>query len=363
MTLSEQDTFREYLDDIKQRVEESLRSRLRVRQTRLEAIDPEIANELIDVLITFSTTGKMLRAALVDLGYRIADQDERDPALRPIQAAVELAHASLLIHDDIVDDSDLRRGQPTMHRIFAAVHGEKGYTGNSDVYGRSMAMMIGDIAMSLAFSLALGSGFPEDRKNEGIDHFNENLIKTGVGQAMDLNLMVRSDVNVTQINTMTRHKTAYYTVVAPLQLGGIVGGVSPQTRGDFEGFGIPLGEAYQLQDDLLGVFGEEDVIHKSPLSDLREGKRTLLFHYGLEWAQGNDKEHLRNTIGKKQAGQADLDRVRETLTRCGARQKVTEEMEQLKDVAKRSIGAFDAKDPRVEELLHLLCDYMVRRND
>ena len=351
-----------YLAAVQKKVGAALRASLLSRRATLGDINPYMTDQLLNALIQFCTGGKMLRAVLVDLGYQITGGKEHDQALLPIQASVELIHASLLIHDDIIDRSEKRREKDTMHRVFASTHRENGYRGNSDNYGQSIAMLTGDVALCLAFYFALGSQFDTDRKLTAISHFVENLIKTGLGQAMDLSLTVRAEVDRSEIRTMTLYKTAFYTVVAPLQLGGLLGGAGEQTRTLFEGFGRPLGEAYQLQDDILGVFGEEEEIGKSTLSDLKEGKRTLLFQHGLELSSGKDKEHLLNNLGNPAANGEDLRRVRRTLENCGARRIVQEECERLKEIAKDIIPALTT-DPRVSSLLDQLCDYIVRRND
>jgi geranylgeranyl diphosphate synthase type I len=258
-------------------------------------------------------------------------------------------------------DPRKRREVDTLHKVFSRLHQSKAYKGNSDNYGQAVAMLAGDVALCLAHYFALNSRFNVDVKILALSQFIENLIKTGLGQAMDVNLTVRGeDITTSEVRRMTLYKTAFYTVVAPMQLGAILGGASEHMRSVLEGFGRPLGEAFQLQDDILGIFGTEKAIGKSVISDLKEGKRTFLIQCGIERAGVEDKRFLLSVLGRDEILLKDLEKVRDILSNCGAKAMVEKEAHRLKAIAQGTIPAI-TKDPRLRSLLHDICEFVVAR--
>ncbi len=354
--------FKAFIESTQQNLEPYLKASLHTRFQTLRRINGKLCDEVRNALTSFCTGGKAVRATLVELGHVIADGKEGDDRLYPIQLSVELTHAALLIHDDIVDHSEMRRNKATLHCLFANGHRATKLRGESGDYGRSVAMLVGDVALCLAHYFALDSNFETRNKIFALSSFIDNLVVTGLGQVMDLQLSA-SPVRVTpeEIIGMTEYKTAYYTVVAPMQLGALLAECSDLLLNNIIGFGSPLGIAYQLKDDILGLYGDEQLVGKPNSSDLFEGKQTLLMKYGLDRARGTDRSFLKSSLRSKKVSTATVMQVRQILTDCGAREEVETTARKLKEDAIQAIPSL-TRNKRYQAVLRGLCEFMVDRD-
>jgi geranylgeranyl diphosphate synthase type I len=355
--------FRSFIASTQSRLQPFMEGALHGSFENLREINSDLCDEVRDALKDFCTGGKSIRATLVELGYLIAGGRELNDDLLPIQLSVELTHAALLIHDDIVDHSAKRRDKPTLHVRVSSRHNEKNLRGEASDYGRSVAMLIGDMALCLAHYFALDSKFPDKEKNSALSAFIDNLVKTGLGQIMDIQLSAHiSPADAKAILGMTHYKTAYYTVVAPMQLGAsLAEGCSDVLLKTISGFGNPLGVAYQLQDDVLGIFGNESDIGKSNLSDLIEGKQTLIMKCGLDLTKGEEHRILKTALRNRKLTNEDLAKIRQILEACGAKKQVQTIAHERKETAIKIISALTT-NKRYESVLKGLCNYMVDRD-
>jgi len=262
--------------------------------------------------------GKRLRGALVVLGHQAAG-GAREAAL-DASLGVELLHAYLLIHDDFMDQDDVRRGGPTLHRALGGDH-----------LAASLALLAGSLCESWGYQL-VGAGAPLAART---------LEQVIVGQMADLRAPAGPELSPREILAVQRAKTGTYTFELPLHLGATLANAPAQLFQALSAYAVPLGVAFQIADDLLGTFGAPEVTGKPNASDLREGKRTLLIARALEMAPPADAARLRSQLGKNDA---DIDELRDILRRSGAEASARADAERL---CADALGALDS--PSVPE--------------
>jgi geranylgeranyl diphosphate synthase, type I len=304
--------------------------------------------------------GKRFRAAFCSWGYRAVQADPTDePALVRAAAALELLHASALVHDDVMDASDTRRGRPSTHRAFEALHRQSGWSGAPGQYGAAAAILLGDLLLCWSDELLRRCGLPDDRVQAALDVFDTTRSEVISGQFLDVSLQARGESDVEQAMRVLRYKSAKYSVERPLQVGAALAGGGSGTLAALSAYGVPLGEAFQLRDDLLGVFGDPRVTGKPAGDDLTEGKRTVLVALALQGSPGPDARRLDEALGRPlDAGQvADLQAV---IERSGA---VAEVERRIEELSSRALAALDdpAVRPEARAGLRALADAAVRR--
>ena len=250
--------------------------------------------------------GKMLRGTLVRLGYELLQQ-EPSHAIFKAAAAYEILHTSLLIHDDIIDKSPLRRGKPTLHRMEKNKH-----------YGISQSLCLGDLGLMHACKLISESDFPSSRKQKALQFFLTTVTQTILGEMLDVHSAYISSRTEEQVLTIHRTKTAYYTIGGPLAVGALLGGASDSFVQTLEQFGEYLGIAFQIRDDILGVFGDKTAIGKSTTSDIEENKSTLLIIYSMKHATNEQKNILKRYYGKKGITQKEHEIIKQIFRDAGA---------------------------------------------
>lgn len=222
--------------------------------------------------------GKRVRPVLCYWGWRGAGGPDSDEIVSAA-AALELCHAGLLIHDDIMDASELRRGLPTVHRRL-----ERPGRAGAEPFGRSAAILLGVLALAWADELLVTSGTDPSRMRDAYRCFSAMRTEVIAGQYLDILAQLSDEIDLERALTVVRYKTAKYTVERPLQIGGALAGADQALLDGYSAFGLPLGEAFQLRDDVLGVFGDPELTGKSVTDDLREGKHTVLIAQTLAGA-------------------------------------------------------------------------------
>ncbi|MEU6411733.1 polyprenyl synthetase family protein [Microbispora sp. NPDC046933] len=277
--------------------------------------DPDVA-EGYRLLREFVVEGgKRIRPLLCYWGWRGAGGEEPQEEQAVITgAALELYHAGLLIHDDVMDGSELRRGRPTIHRGLA---GAPRWAG-AETFGQSAAILLGVLAQAWADELLAEAAAGDLRARAARELFNRMRTEVVTGQYLDILAHARADADVEQALTVIRYKTARYTVERPLQIGGALAGATPALLDAYSRFGLPLGEAFQLRDDVLGVFGDPAVTGKPVLDDLREGKRTVLMAYAYARARGPERDRLRTWHGAPDLDERRAAELRQIIVDTGA---------------------------------------------
>jgi len=270
--------------------------------------------------------GKRLRPAFAYWGYRAVtpgpDDDVDDGMLR-LFSALELLHACALVHDDVIDDSATRRGRPTAHMQFAGLHREKGWLGSADQFGRSAAILLGDLSLVWADDIVAAANLSPGGQRRVQRVWSDIRTEVLGGQYLDIVAESRGTHSIDTAMNVNTYKTASYTVSRPLQLGAAAAADRPEVQAIFHGLGTDLGVAFQLRDDVLGVFGDPAVTRKPSGDDLRAGKRTVLLAEAVQRAERSDPaaaELLRSSVGTElsEAQVGELCSVIESVGALGA---------------------------------------------
>jgi len=237
-----------------------------------------------------------------------------------VAASLELLHAAALVHDDIIDGSDSRRGAPAAHRFFAQAHAERGWRGASETFGRDAAILLGDLFMAGSVAMAERCQLGGQRLRRARPYLDAARIEVVAGQYLDLLSQANGGEAdpVTEAGLIAEYKTSKYTVSRPVQIGAALGLADETKLSRLGRFGSHLGHAFQLRDDLLGVFGDPAVTGKPAGDDLREGKRTTLVAYALHRADDAARQRLTDLLGDPALGEEDLAAARSILTESGA---------------------------------------------
>jgi geranylgeranyl diphosphate synthase type I len=293
--------------------------------------------------------GKRLRGALVLLGCEAAG----GPRELAVNASLgcELLHAYLLIHDDFMDRDELRRGGPTLHVSLGKDHGAH--------LGGSVALLLGSLCQAWAHELLLSTKAEPARVLRAAQIFEAAIAEVTAGQMLDL-LASKGEPTSAEVLEIERHKTGGYTFELPLLLGASLAGASEALMEALRGYARPLGQAFQIADDLLGTFGAPEVTGKPNASDLREGKRTLLITRALELATPDDARTLRAGLGREGMTDADANRLRDLLRRTGAADAAGADAERLCKEAMQSLTS-SAIPQAVRTSLAEIATHSVRR--
>lgn len=307
----------------------------------------EDARRLVEHARVSVSGGKRFRASFCWWGHlAIAEpNDAFDPeALLRACASLELLHASALVHDDYMDASDVRRGRPATHRAFEALHRERGWSASAEQYGASAAILLGDLLLSWSDELLRTCGLPAARILDALGYFDLTRTEVVTGQFLDVSAQARGTIDVETAMRVVRYKSAKYSIERPLHIGAALAGASAPVLDHLSRFGLPLGEAFQLRDDLLGVFGDPEVTGKPAGDDLSEGKRTVLIALALDALDPGDRETLDRGLGRPLT-EDQVAELQDLITKSRA----DEQVEQLiTSLTERALEALDAAPIRDE---------------
>ena len=277
--------FSGLLAGFRDKLDRALGRWLEIKREEAAATGSPETLELIDGVGQLATQGgKRLRPALVYYTYRGCGGASDDEAL-PLALATELLHTYLLIHDDIMDHAEVRRGLPAAHVRFRDAHRAHHLHGDADDFGRSVAILLGDLAQSWAVELALSvSAGRGPASRELARCFSAMCQEVIGGQYLELLVAQRREASEEELLRVLRLKSGRYTAERPIQLGALLAGASPGIVEELSRYGAAVGEAFQLQDDLLGMFGDAGTVGKPVDTDLKEGKFTFLIHHARRLA-------------------------------------------------------------------------------
>ena len=275
--------------------------------------------------------GKRLRPLFCYWGWRAAGGPDSTPIV-VAAAALELFHAFALIHDDILDGSDRRRGEPSVHRIFADLHARSAWRGDPEAYGRNTALLCGDLCAAWSDQMFHECGLDAEAVHRGYAVFSLMRTEVIAGEYLDLVSGVGGG-SVASALTVIRMKAARYTVTRPLQIGATLAGAPPGLVTALAEFGDPLGDAFQLRDDVLGVFGDPAVTGKSILDDLREGKPTVMMALARDAADRAQSARLRELFGNPDLDAEGAAELREIIESTGARTRIEQMIQVRADAA------------------------------
>lgn len=289
--------------------------------SNLAKISPDLA-PLMDSLVGLMSGGKRLRPAFCYWGWRSvaseADLIAHHEGVLEAAAGLEFLQSCALIHDDVMDGSDTRRGLPAAHRVFEGIHAEAQWVGQAPMFGIGAAILLGDLCLAWADQVFLAAPLPPAALQRAKPVFDVMRTELMVGQYLDLLEQARSNTSLDRARTVVRYKSAKYTIERPLHLGATLAGASDLAMQAFTSYGLALGEAFQLRDDVLGVFGDPQETGKPAGDDIREGKRTVMVSLAYANATPAEQATMTRLLGKPDLDASDVSTTRDILTSTGA---------------------------------------------
>src|SRR3954447_14643009 len=282
--------------------------------------------------------GKRLRPAFCYWGHRAAGGEDSDELIRAA-ASLELLQACALVHDDVIDSSDTRRGAPSVHRRFAAVHRSEGWHGDPEAFGSAAAILLGDLALIWADTLLAESGVGVDALQRAFGIWDAMRVEVMCGQYLDVVEQARGGGSVERALRVARLKSAKYTIERPLHLGAALGSGGPDLAAALSDYGLALGEAFQPRDAAVGVFGAPGVTGKPAGDDLREGKRTALVALAFAAANDAQQQQLRGRLGDPNLDGDGVTVLREIIAATGALAQVEMLIAERLDAALGALAA------------------------
>jgi geranylgeranyl diphosphate synthase type I len=301
--------FAPSLDELRRAVDAELRSFLVDRRNVL----PEADLMIDEISRLVEAGGKRLRPSFCYWGFRAAGAEPSDAIIRAA-ASLELLHTFAIVHDDIMDRSDERRGEPTVHVK----------------HGSEVALLVGDLSLVLADHLFFDSGFEPDILQAAFRAYSRMRQEVIAGQFLDVRSGAAPEVGVELARRIAVLKSGRYSIAEPLVIGALLAGAGAALVRRLSEVGEPLGEAFQLRDDLLGLFGDRTSIGKSTDSDIREGKRHLLFAFAVETLRSEEREFfLRRWGAGSSLDDDEVEKLRSLVVSSGARERVETHLAEL----------------------------------
>ena len=304
-------TFENFLWLVSQEVAEGSE---RFFAEKLEKTNSVYVCRILEELREQHQGGKCLRGALICMGEIIANSGSKD--YLPIALAYEIFQTAILIHDDIIDNSETRRGKQTIHTKYKDAH-----------YGISRGVCVGDYGLFMATNIISRANIADATKVRLFQQFSQVQLRTLEGEIMDVTLpmepidpAINYEEYMQAVTELYRYKTAWYTLAGPLMIGAIVGGATDELLETLRQIAIPLGVAFQIKDDLLGMYANEAVLGKPATSDMEEKKQTLLYGYAVKHASPHQKSEIGRLYGRSGATPLDLQALRDIFTDTGAQQ-------------------------------------------
>jgi geranylgeranyl diphosphate synthase type I len=338
--------------NLRRRVSLAVEASLARQRPRLAAISADLL-PLVDALTSFLLDGgKRLRPAFAYWGWRGAGGADCDEVVTAV-AALEWVQACALVHDDVMDASETRRGKPAMHRRFATLHRDAGWSGDPDGFGTAVAILLGDVALIWADEMLNTSGLPAEALLRVQPVYDEMRTEIMAGQYLDLLGQATGDRSVERAMTTVRFKAAKYTVERPLHFGAALAGAPQELTSAYSAYGLPLGAAFQLRDDVLGVFGDPAETGKPAGDDLREGKRTVLVAKTLELATAAQAAVVERHLGDPGLDDAGIAATREVIVDSGA---LAETEKLIGELTEQALAALqiDGVNPEAADVLREL---------
>ena len=322
------------------------------KRTELADVSEDLA-DLIDAAAEFVAGGKRLRALFCRAGWLVAGGDPDLADFDHAAASLEWLQGSALAHDDLMDGSDTRRGRPSLHRRFERMHRDGQFVGDAEQFGGSAAILLGDLMLSWVDEQFRLSELP--RMLEALPWLDRCKTEVAAGQYLDVLAQARGTFSVDHAMLVVRFKSAKYTVERPLHLGAALAGGSTSDLEALSALALPLGEAFQLRDDVLGVFGDPAVTGKPAGDDLREGKTTVLIAKAAELGSPADRAAIRTLLGTSE-GVGELTAL---IERTGALAAVEADISRLEAAADSAMAGLPAGS---DEILGALVRSATRRS-
>ena len=324
----------------------------------------EIGSELAPVAQAMERflldSGKRLRPLFAYVGL-LGTNTKPTPELVKACASLELVHVCALMHDDVMDGSDTRRGAPSIHRAFEKMHIENDLHGSSEQFGISAAILLGDLALVWSAKMLHQSGLSNEVLVRALEMYDEMRVELMAGQYLDVYEQALGSQSVERSLKVARYKSGKYTIERPLHFGAALGSSNPSAIYEiYSNYGLPLGEAFQLRDDVLGIFGDPSETGKPAGDDLREGKRTVLLAKTMELASKSDQDLIESCLGDQNLSPEKVEEIRKIIKETGALAKLEELITSLTNQALLALNSTDL-NPSALEPLQTLANVVTNR--
>lgn len=331
--------FREQLLDYKQLIDADVASyAAHVKKTTEEQYGrypAVVTNAFLDML---QRGGKRLRGALVLTGYYMCGGQDQQMILRAA-TAIEMVHAHLLVIDDVQDRSKTRRGQPTVHEMLKAYHRQQGFHGDATHTGYSLALNAAMMGGWAAQMLVAGLNADPELRSKAAGIIAHAVVTTAHGQTLDFVQELSGRATFEGLEQTMEWKTAYYTILNPLCVGMVLAEAGCEDTDAIRDYALHTGKAFQITDDLIGVFGDSQQTGKENMDDIREGKQTLLTLYAMEHAATADQLFLTRCLGNDDLTATDFARCQKVMQTSGA---YSYAVQQAKHHVAQALKALDA---------------------
>ncbi len=347
--------------EIVARVDEQLRAFVAAQRREMTDRDPSAEPLFAELERVILAGGKRLRPLFCCLGHMAAGAEVGSEAIRAA-AGLELLHTFAIVHDDVMDRSPTRRGAPSSWKHLADEHRRTGYPGDPDAYGDAAAVLAGDMALVLADRALLDSGFPQDRLAPALRRYDRMRVEVIAGQYLDVLAAHRGSASEEEARRIAVLKSGGYTVEAPVQIGAILGEAEDGLLQLLSRYGVALGEAFQLRDDVLGVFGDPEVTGKPAGDDLREGKRTVLIAHALAGAGPEKSALIETELGNPALTEQTVERMRAAITDSGAVDAVEADIARLAASARMALKSTRSLTTEAVDVLDRLIDTATARS-
>ena len=348
------------VSDVSSLVAEHLATFVAARRQSLAGLGPDLV-PFADAAERAVSGGKRLRALFCHAGWMAAGGDAGDHRVAWAAGSLEWLQASALVHDDVMDGSDVRRGNPSAHRAFEQSHRDSGWTSNAEQFGVGGAILLGDLLLSWSDEMFRSCGLDQDALERASAYLDACKSEVVAGQYLDLVGQARGTNSVADAMRIVRYKAAKYTVERPLHIGAALAAGAPGLIDALSAFGLPLGEAFQLRDDVLGVFGDPAVTGKPAGDDLREGKRTVLIARAAERTTPAESALLERFLGDPTMTPQTVDSLREILVSTGALSQVERDINALENQAEAALATAPVASESARDTLRELAHRSTRR--
>lgn len=322
-------------------------------------IDPQYKRLITEMKKFAMRGGKRLRPFMSYLGYQLASGKDYKKFIQTV-TALEMYHLFALIHDDVMDQDTRRYGGPNVQGVYEKLYSRGHDHKLANLHAQNAAILAGDIALGFAFEILSNAPYPIETRERLTRELNKLHFTLAGGQFLDDVAVLHKELNPRKIRKTYYYKTARYSMIVPLTMGGMLAEANDTILQILERYGQHAGIAFQIVDDLLGMFGSTKEIGKPVLSDLQEGKRTILMYYGFKFADETQKVILDRNFGNVNVTMHDLKLVRKVLTENGAKAKTIFMAQAEAEAAKKAIGKL-ALPGELPELFSELTDYLVGR--
>ncbi len=321
--------------------------------------DPFVLNAVKFFKKTILAGGKRIRPIMMCYGYRAAGGKNFKEILKT-SISIELIHAFLLMHDDIIDRDDVRHGKKTMHARYRDYNKRFLFNNDADHFGTSIAIVVGDFIYSLGNQVLFESNFEPKLIVQALNKMQSVVGLTCVGEMQDVYMEYSKKVSEKDILKMYENKTAKYTFEGPLQLGAMLAGANEEFCKKLSSYAVPIGIAFQIRDDMLGIFGDMKKTGKPVGSDIAEGKKTLMVNRAYKNATSDQKKILNSLLGNQDINKKDVKIFREIMIDTGAYDSVEKYMQDLIIQSQDALKNITLKND-VEEFFFAITRYLNKR--